>query len=311
VVAGSLKKNKSATDDHTASCRETENLATDPTWTLRTPPKAMRHMVNRHPDWLMRHISGRPIRIGDREGIYADPGNPKVREYLAAVYVEVARKYDVDGIHFDYIRYPSRDFCYCDGCVTRFAAMAATKLPPEEARLLSAMPDRLIYQAYFPSQWDQWRRDQVTALVRRVHHEVKAIKPKVVVSASTITWGPWTPFEQSEAYREVLQDWHAWMREGIIDVACPMTYFRETKTVLDHATDALRYGPVWPGLGCYLNPPEKTVEMVKAVLEAGAQGVCLFAYQQLSPGPGASDERTYELLRTGPFAEPAEPDHPE
>ena len=34
--------------------------------------------------------------------------------------LEVATNYDVDGIHFDYIRYPASDHCYCDGCRTRF-----------------------------------------------------------------------------------------------------------------------------------------------------------------------------------------------
>jgi hypothetical protein len=77
----------------------------------------------------------------------------------------------------------------------------------------------------------QWRRDQVTNLVRRVYLQVKSIRPSVWVSAATITYreAPTNleQFEQSRTYSEILQDWPAWMREGILDLNIPMNYKRE------------------------------------------------------------------------------------
>jgi len=66
-----------------------------------------------HPDWMI------VARNGQRQYWY-DFGKPEVREFQRNVMLEVLRKYEVDGIHFDYIRYPSTDYCYCDYCRGEF-----------------------------------------------------------------------------------------------------------------------------------------------------------------------------------------------
>jgi len=42
--------------------------------------------------------------------------------------LEVARDYDVDGLHFDYIRFPDHDHCFCAGCRKRFQLTVKTPL---------------------------------------------------------------------------------------------------------------------------------------------------------------------------------------
>lgn len=43
---------------------------------------------------------------------YLDPGNPQTDNYLASIVREIVSRYDIDGIHLDYIRYPeqAKDF---------------------------------------------------------------------------------------------------------------------------------------------------------------------------------------------------------
>jgi hypothetical protein len=76
--------------------------------------------------------------------------------------------------------------------------------------------------------WIQWRRDQVTALVRRIYLTVTAIDPRLRVSAalSSIGSAPTAGlgWETRSPYRQQLQDWRGWLEEGIIDLALPMTY---------------------------------------------------------------------------------------
>ena len=56
------------------------------------------------------------------------PSHPDNRRLELESMLEVARKYPVDGLHFDYIRYPDRAHCYCDGCRRRFEAASGRKV---------------------------------------------------------------------------------------------------------------------------------------------------------------------------------------
>ena len=39
---------------------------------------------------------------------YLDPGNPGTADYLIRIAKEITSRYDIDGIHLDYIRYPEQ-----------------------------------------------------------------------------------------------------------------------------------------------------------------------------------------------------------
>ena len=93
-------------------------------------------------------------------------------------------------------------------------------------------------------QWSQWRRDQITNIVRKVYVEAHAINPYLRMSADTITYGDgpqayggdWT---QTRPYRETLQDWRGWMQEGILDTNIPMNYKREHCTATGPGASAI------------------------------------------------------------------------
>ena len=168
---------------------------------------------------------------------YLDPGQPGTAEYLTSICKEIVSRYDVDGIHFDYIRYPEN---------------------------ASSFPDADTYKKYGKGQpKDQWRRDNVTRVVRRIHADVKALKPWVKVSCSPVgKFRDGTRFSSKgwNCYGAVYQDAQGWLREGIQDALYPMMYFQG-----DHffpfAADWREQDQgrnVSPGLGIYfLSPQEK------------------------------------------------------
>ena len=82
--------------------------------------------------------------------------------------LEVARKYDVDGLHFDYIRYPDRDKCYCDGCRERFETDLGRKVAnwPQDC-----------YAGPLREDYATWRCHQITRLVKAVHDQAKQLRP--------------------------------------------------------------------------------------------------------------------------------------
>jgi uncharacterized lipoprotein YddW (UPF0748 family) len=70
-------------------------------------------VFEQHPDWMMVDRSGKPV-------FWYDLGKPEVRQFQSDLMIDVLERYDVDGIHFDYIRHPGRHTCYCDRCLAAF-----------------------------------------------------------------------------------------------------------------------------------------------------------------------------------------------
>ena len=154
-----------------------------------------------------------------------DLGHPDAADFVANMYSSIAQNYAVDGVQFDRIRYPD------SGGPPFLATWGYNPTALERFRLETNRTDLNLKPGVADPQWLQWRRDQVTNLVRRVYLQVKSIRPSVWVSAATITYreapSNLEQFEQTRTYSEILQDWPAWMREGILDLNIPMNYKRE------------------------------------------------------------------------------------
>lgn len=234
-----------------------------------------RALQNRFPDYIALSDMGENY---DGEATKIDPGHPGAADWTFRLYLDVIRHYDVDGIHFDFVRYGGERWGYNPVSVRRY----------NERR---NMPDGF---PFFKSpKFKQWRRDQVTALVRKTYLYVLTVNPKVLVSAATITWGDGPREDEawvrSAAYSRVYQDWRGWMEEGILDWNLPMCYYNErrhgtffenwSRFVKDHQYQ--RYAAI--GIGNFLNPIEDTLKQLeKASLptERGnkARGVCFYSY---------------------------------
>lgn len=174
-------------------------------------PSNPNHPVNLHPDWLLEDVNGNIII--DNEYTF-DPGHPEVQRHTYNVCMDIVNNYDVDGLNFDYVRYSSINVGYNPVTVARFNQRFGRTGQPSPS----------------DAAWKQFRRDQVTSLVRKVYLNAIAVKPNIKISADTITWSPgptslasW--YSSSAAWNTVLQDWRGWMEEGIIDLNLPMAYF--------------------------------------------------------------------------------------
>jgi uncharacterized lipoprotein YddW (UPF0748 family) len=269
-------------------------------WSERALPPWPDHIVNAHPDWLMVHRSGRRVAIGDHEGLFTCPSHPAVRQHLHDIFLDVVRRYDVDGVQFDFIRYPGTDFCYCPGCLERFRQWAEPQLGPSQQARLANRRERLAYPSALPALWQQWRREQITSLVRWVYQDVKAARPEVIVSAAVVPWGSYSrDFRGSSAYASVAQDWYGWMRAGILDVVAPMTY-QTSLTAFRGWVRGVRRDhpgfPVWFGVGAYLCKPDSAAAKVLETRRAGGEGWILFSYTSVTRN-GADDEYLRTLDR--------------
>lgn len=72
----------------------------------------IRHVLDKHPDWAVQDGAGGRL--------WYDFSKPEVRRFQSDLMIECLRRYNLDGLHFDYIRYGSKQ-CYCDYCQRTFA----------------------------------------------------------------------------------------------------------------------------------------------------------------------------------------------
>lgn len=174
------------------------------------PDSTPAHVVNAHPEWLMLDNEGNACGDGT---YYLDPGVPEVIDYNIKVTLDVAKKYDVDGINYDFFRYPGNIWGYNPISLKRFQEKYGRTDKPQ--------PD--------DPEWCQWRRDMITDSIRRTQEALRKEAPDVLLTIDT-TGGFGLPdgdFKKSSTYNKVFQDWPVWLEEKLLDINCRMAYKRE------------------------------------------------------------------------------------
>jgi len=230
-------------------------------------PKAP-HILGKHPEWASANSKGSQWDDGS---VYLDPGVPGVTDYNIDVCLDIIRKYDVDGINFDYIRYPAQGWGFNPTAVSRFK--------------------KLYHKTQSPSandpQWLAFQREQVTHFLRKAYVKMIAEKPQLKVSVCTIGWGdiPNGDFLQTDSYAGV-QDWPEWSRRHILDVNFRMGYKRQSEekqkkqfenwTRFTLGSQYFRLSTI--GLGAYLNTLDGTLAQLKTARNYGANGVAIYSY---------------------------------
>ena len=212
------------------------------------------------------------------------PSREEVRENLKSLFLEVAERFDVDGLHFDYIRLPDIllpkalrknyegvpeedvlqprfDYCYCKVCREKF--MKKYGVDPLELKYIDPLYGK----------WFKWRSDRITSLVKEVSKAVKNYDNSLKVSAAVFA----TP---KLAYEYVFQNWTIWR----LDWYNPMIYhemYGEPSTWIGDAVReaSLRGVDVCAGiLVKYMRSREETINAFKLAKENGGVGVTVFVY---------------------------------
>lgn len=243
------------------------------------PPSSPEHVFNRHPEYLTEDYSGNH-KIG--EGYYLDPGHPDALAWNTRVVMDLVSHYDLDGIHFDYVRYPQQNSGYNPVAVSRYNSEFG----------LSGKP------ACDDEQFGAWRRRQITDFLRQMYGKIIAVKPHLKVTAATFG-------ARNDAYHNRFQDWARWMNEGLIDANLPMNYTVNLDTFKARTLDIVQhsYGRhVYVGVGSYLLNPEDIVAQSLHAREY-APGLLFFSYA--SNSKSGEWLGTFEFLRARLFSAPA------
>jgi len=205
-----------------------------------TLPRAGAHVIARHPEWVMVPRSLASTPRSEPTETPAHPGHnprsppsqkragrsplpspvlPASRAYTASVVADLVSRYPIDGMHFDYLRYPNERFDYSVSTTAAFRAEVVNTVTRESRDRIdqlartnaAAWPDAL------PDAWADFRRDRLTTLASTLRTTALAARPGITISAAVAP-------NADEARDGRLQDWRQWAKDGIIDVVCPMIY---------------------------------------------------------------------------------------
>ena len=185
-----------------------------------------RSVVKRQPKLVKRH----------QGEWFLDPGQPGTTAYILSLVREIVEGYDIDGIHFDYIRYP------------------------EKAK---SFPDQTSYRQYGKKEKrETWRRENINQLVTRIYDYVKSVKPWVQVSSAPLgkySRIPRVPQAGWTAFESVYQDPAEWFRRGKQDMIVPMMYYKHQNffPFVDNWVENSQGRLIVPGLGAYRLRPEE------------------------------------------------------
>ncbi|MDR3377371.1 MAG: family 10 glycosylhydrolase, partial [Verrucomicrobiae bacterium] len=173
--------------------------------------------------------------------LWLDPGEPEVRDFSLRVVLDVVRRYDVDGVHFDDYFYPYHE--------------------KNSAGQDAAFPDGASWSKYGVKSGlarDDWRRANVDAFMQKLYHSVKAEKPWVKVGISPFgIWRPQNPpgIKGFDSYAELYADSRKWLAEGWCDYFSPQLYWGIQPPAQSFPAllgwwnaQNVRHRHIWPGM---------------------------------------------------------------
>jgi uncharacterized lipoprotein YddW (UPF0748 family) len=208
--------------------------------------------------------------------LWLDPGEPEVQDYSLSVVMDVVKRYDIDGVHFDDYFYPDRD----------------------DAGVTADFPDDASWRRFGQHSGlsrDDWRRENVDGFVQRVYKAIKANKPWVKFGIGP--FGIWRPGYPSsihgmDAYGTLYADSRKWLQEGWVDYFTPQLYWQigppaqSFPTLLTWWSEQnLKHRHLWPGLGVYQAKRWKPDEIQRQIAltrqQSGVSGYVLYSMSKL------------------------------
>lgn len=241
------------------------------------------------------------------EYLWLDPGEPGAVDHSLAVIMDVVRRYDVDGVHFDDYFYPY-------------------PVADKEGQPID-FPDDASWEKYLagldgkqPLTRDDWRRQNVTQFLERLNAEIHHAKPWVKFGVSP--FGIYRPGEPPgiagfDSYAKLYADSRKWLADGTVDYLSPQLYWPIEQKAQSYPVllawwnqQNAQHRHLWPGLfTSRVDDGSKTawaadevVHQIEATrAQTGASGNIHFSIKALAADRGGLATK----LREGLYGEPA------
>lgn len=212
-----------------------------------------------HPTRLFPHR----VVTADNEK-WLDPGDPDVAAHTLRTALDLVRKYHIDGIHFDYIRYPGRE-----------------------------IPDDPTYRLYGNGRdRAEWRRSNITRFVHMFYDSAMAINPGLKVGSAPLgVYSVGTASNGWGSFHSYYQDSQGWLAAGKHDYLAPQIYWDIGATdddpdfaALVRSWSAASHGRhIYAGIAAYKrNVFREMAAQIDSSRAANAAGQAFFRYEHIA-----------------------------
>ena len=222
----------------------------------------------RYPHWIGRDVQG---NILQKNNFFWWNGlHPEVQDFMSKLVLEVVHNYDVDGVQGD-DRLPAMpsNGGYDYFTKNMYANEHGGAMPPMD---------------YQDTAWVQWRANKLSAYIKQLYREVKAVKPGCIVS--------WAPSIYPWSKEQYLQDWPAWLNGGYADYILPQLYRYDIKAyqkIVDELNTQVtkeQKNIIVPGIltalgDGYLVKKKLLQQMIDYNRKNGYKGECTFYFESL------------------------------
>ncbi len=247
-------------------------------------------LSKKYPQWITTRKDGSSVFVyGDRgqhRFVWLNPLRPEVQNLIVDLAVEIVSKYDVDGIQLDDHFGMPAELGYDDCTIALYQKDHNGQLPPDNPK---------------DAEWTRWRSQYVTDLMAKVVTAVRNVKPKCIISLS--------PNPKDFSYENYLQDWHKWVKMGLLDELIIQVYRSdlagfEKELMSPELMEIRQTVPVNIGILTGLRTQNVNMKQIAAQVKStrskGFQGFSFFFYETLG-----NRDRAFQALLTAKSARPA------
>ena len=238
---------------------------------LGQPQNYLGPVLSRHPDWVLKDQNGQVFnRTPGFKKAFFDPANPQVRSYLLSLIDEIVSKYDVDGIHLDYIRYPFQD----NTTKQKFGYTNVSRGLFE--RKYGIDPLRISRRSHMWKRWTAFKVEQVSRFVEETSQLIKRKNPELILSTAVF------PMERNQRLETLQQYWEDWSYQKSVDLVVLMTYALDTNRFQDrvrliHDVVGKNSNFVIPGIRLLNVPVKEAFDKMQLIRNMPSGGFALFA----------------------------------
>lgn len=250
-------------------------------------------ILTAHPGWV--ELSKHGEELSANGGLWISPANLAARDFLASLFAELVRNYDVDGIHLDYIRYEVQSPTpYGYSRISRNTFIRQYGIDPIDI-------DRLSMNQY---EWYKYREDLINTFIQRIAKQTRKIKLNAKISAAVGS-------DPQVARLNLLQNWTNWVENKWVDFVTPMAYTANDETfrnLVSSQKQAINTKTILaPGIGLHLQKkdPDQTIRQIGITRELQTNGQTLFSTSHFGEAQqSALAQSSYSMPSDLPYRTP-------
>ena len=251
-------------------------------------------LAERFSFWLAKNRNNESSSDFEKDKLFLCPTNDEVQDFLLNLYREMLIKYNPDGFHLTYLRYPigttpDQSFCFCHNCRAKFFKEYEVDVAQIE---LDKSPE-------MKQKWENFKLNQIELFIQKLSSSLKSIKPELYLSIPI-----YPDPEASKQY--MVQDWITYSEKGYFDFFVPSFYSEYLpeieKYLVKYSSVNMKINSI-PAIGSYFElAPLNLINQIHLLEENGYKGNIIFYYDGLR-----REDKNY--LKFGPYKTPAAVKH--